>query len=131
MGQACAQKMLEQKYGKIVNIASVAWLGNIGQTNYAASKAGLVGMTRTWALELARAGINVNAIAPGLIETQMTDAIPAEVKEKFLQKIPLKKMGKPEDIASLVTFLASDEAQYITGQCIQIDGGLTTGISGT
>ena len=130
VGQACAKRMIEQKYGKIVNIASIAWLGNIGQTNYSASKAGLVGMTRTWALELARAGINVNAIAPGLIETQMTDAIPAEVKDKFLAKIPMKRMGKPEDIAALVTFLASDEAHYITGQCIQIDGGLTTGGGG-
>lgn len=130
MSQAVAKKMMEQKYGKILNIASVAWLGNVGQTNYSASKAGLVGMTRTWALELAKYGINVNAIAPGLIETEMTKQIPEEVKEKFIQKIPLKKMGKPSDIAALVTFLCSDEANYITGQCLQIDGGLTVGISG-
>lgn len=131
MGQACAKIMIEQNYGKIVNLASVAWLGNIGQTNYSASKAGVVGLTRTWALELARYQINVNAIAPGLIDTQMTQAIPQEVKDKFIQKIPLKRIGKPEDIAAIVAFLSSDEAGYISGQCIQVDGGLTTGISGT
>lgn len=130
MGQACAKVMMEKNYGKIVNLASIAWLGNIGQTNYAASKAGVVGMTRTWALELSRYQINVNAIAPGLIDTQMTQAIPAEVKDKFINRIPLKRIGKTDDIAALVTFLASDEANYITGQCIQIDGGLTCGISG-
>lgn len=130
MGQACAKIMVEQKYGKIVNLASIAWLGNIGQTNYAASKAGVVGLTRTWALELARYQINVNAIAPGLIDTQMTQAIPQEVKDKFIQKIPFKRIGKPEDIASIVAFLSSDEANYITGQCIQVDGGLTTGSAG-
>ncbi len=131
MGQACAKVMMEKKYGKIVNLASIAWLGNIGQTNYSASKAGVVGLTRTWALELARYQINVNAIAPGLIDTQMTQAIPAEVKEKFINKIPMRRIGKPEDIAAIVCFLASDEANYITGQCIQIDGGLTTGGAGT
>ncbi len=130
MGQACAKVMMEKKYGKIVNLASIAWLGNIGQTNYSASKAGVVGLTRTWALELARYQINVNAIAPGLIDTQMTQAIPAEVKEKFINKIPMRRIGKPEDIAAIVCFLASDEANYVTGQCIQIDGGLTTGGAG-
>lgn len=130
MGQACAKVMMEQKAGRIVNLASVAWLGNIGQTNYSASKAGVVGMTRTWALELARYNVNVNAIAPGLIDSALTQAIPAEVKEKFIAKIPLRRIGEPRDIANLVAFLASDEAAYITGQCIQIDGGLTTGISG-
>ncbi len=130
MGQACAKVMMTQNYGKIVNLSSIAWLGNVGQTNYSASKAGVVGMTRTWALELSRYQINVNAIAPGLIDTQMTQAIPQEVKDKFIQKIPLKRMGKADDIAALVAFLSSDEANYITGQCIQIDGGLTCGISG-
>ncbi len=129
MGQACAKLMMEQKYGRIVNLASVAWLGNIGQTNYSASKAGVVGMTRTWALELARYGITANAIAPGLIESVLTQQIPAEVKEKFVQKIPLKRIGRPEEIAGLVAYLVSDDASYITGQCIQIDGGLSTGIS--
>lgn len=131
MGQACAKVMMEQKYGKIVNLSSIAWLGNIGQTNYSASKAGVVGMTRTWALELSRYQINVNAVAPGLIDTQMTQAIPAEVKEKFIGKIPMRRMGKPDDIAAIITFLVSDEANYITGQCIQVDGGLTTGGAGT
>ena len=130
MGQACAKAMMENKYGKIVNLSSIAWLGNIGQTNYSASKAGVVGLTRTWALELARFQINVNAIAPGLIDTQMTQAIPAEVKEKFIGKIPMRRIGKPEDIAAIVCFLSSDEANYITGQCIQVDGGLTTGGAG-
>jgi 3-oxoacyl-[acyl-carrier protein] reductase len=131
MGQACAKAMMEKKYGKILNLSSIAWLGNVGQTNYSASKAGVVGLTRTWALELARYQINVNAIAPGLIDTQMTQSIPAEVKEKFIGKIPMRRMGKPEDIAALICFLCSDEANYITGQCIQIDGGLTTGGAGT
>jgi 3-oxoacyl-[acyl-carrier protein] reductase len=129
MGQACARVMMEQKYGKIVNLASVAWLGNVGQTNYSASKAGVVGMTRTWAIELARYNINVNAIAPGLIDSVLTQQIPPEVKEKFVQRIPLKRIGEPEDIARLVCFLASDDASYVTGQTIQIDGGLSTGIS--
>lgn len=130
MGQACAKAMMEQKYGKIINLASVAWLGNIGQTNYSASKAGVVGMTRTWALELAKYNINVNAIAPGLIDSHLTQAIPAEVKDKFIQRIPLKRIGQPENIANLIAFLASDASSYITGQCIQIDGGLSVGISG-
>jgi 3-oxoacyl-[acyl-carrier protein] reductase len=129
MGQACAKVMMEQKYGKIVNLASVAWLGNIGQTNYAASKAGVVGMTRTWAIELARYNINVNAIAPGLIESALTQQIPADVKEKFINRIPLKRIGSPDDIANIICFLVSEQSSYITGQCIQIDGGLSTGIS--
>jgi 3-oxoacyl-[acyl-carrier protein] reductase len=89
-----------------------------------------VGLTRTWALELARFGINVNAIAPGLIDTQMTQAIPQEVKDKFIQRIPAKRMGSVEELAALVCFLSSDEAGYITGQTLQIDGGLTTGSAG-
>lgn len=130
MGQACAKAMMLNHYGKIVNLASIAWLGNVGQTNYSASKAGVVGMTRTWALELARYQINVNAVAPGFIDTQMTQAIPAEIKEKFMQKIPLKRFGKPEDIAAIITFLCSDESNYLSGQCIQVDGALTAGVSG-
>lgn len=131
MGQACAKIMMEQNYGKIVNLSSIAWLGNIGQTNYSASKAGVVGLTRTWALELSRYQINVNAVAPGLIDTQMTQAIPSEVKDKFISKIPMRRIGKPDDIAAIICFLSSDEANYVTGQCIQVDGGLTTGGAGT
>ena len=130
MGQACVKVMMEQKSGKIVNLASVAYLGNIGQTNYSASKAGVVGMTNTWALELAKYNINVNAIAPGFIDSVLTQQVPAEIKEKFIQRIPLKKMGHPDDIANLIFFLVSDSSAYITGQCIHIDGGLTAGISG-
>lgn len=127
MGQACAQEMMSQNYGKIINISSVAWHGNIGQTNYSAAKAGVVGMTFTWALELAKYNINVNAIAPGFIDSVLTQQIPSEIKQKFIERIPAKKMGKPEDIANLVAFLVSDSSQYITGQCIAIDGGLTVG----
>jgi 3-oxoacyl-[acyl-carrier protein] reductase len=130
MGQACAKVMMEQKYGKILNLSSVAWKGNVGQTNYSASKAGVVGMTSTWAIELAKYNINVNAIAPGFIDSVLTQQIPAEVKEKFIQRIPLKRIGQPEDIAHLIAFLVSDYSAYITGQCIHIDGGLTAGISG-
>jgi 3-oxoacyl-[acyl-carrier protein] reductase len=130
MGQACAKQMIDQKSGKIINLASVAWLGNIGQTNYSASKAGVVGMTRTWALELSRYGISVNAIAPGFFDTILTQQIPDEVKQKFIQRIPLKRVGNPEEIAALVAYLASDESSYMTGQVLQIDGGLSVGING-
>jgi 3-oxoacyl-(acyl-carrier-protein) reductase len=129
MGQACAKVMSEQKYGKIVNLASIAWLGNVGQTNYSAAKAGVVGMTRTWALELSRYGINVNAVAPGMIDTPMTQTVPKEIMDKFIQRIPLKRLGNPDDIAALVAYLASDESSYMTGQVLQIDGGLAVGIN--
>ena len=128
MGQACAGPMMERKSGSIVNIASVAWLGNIGQTNYSASKAGVVGMTCTWALELARYGIRANAIAPGLVESVLTRQIPPELRDKFLKKIPLGRIGEPSEIASLVAFLASDASSYVTGQVIHACGGLSVGI---
>lgn len=127
--QAAAALMVEQKWGRIINLASVAAYGNIGQTNYSASKAAVIGMTKTVALELSKYGITVNAIAPGMFESALTQAVPQEVKEKFLQRIPLKRMGSPDEIGALAAFLASEEAAYVTGQTITIDGGLSVGIS--
>ncbi len=121
--QACAKTMSEKKYGKIINLSSVASRGNFGQTNYSAAKAGLVGMTKTWALELSRYGINVNAIAPGLIETDMTKSIPQPVLEGLTSRIPMKRMGSVTEIAHLICFLASDDASYIQGELIHINGG--------
>lgn len=128
VGKAFLPKMVEQKYGKIINLSSVSWMGNIGQANYSAAKAGILGLTHTWAIEFARYGINVNAIAPGFFETPMIESIPAEVKEKLVQKIPLKRVGNPKEIAALVAFLASDESSYLTGQLIHLDGGLSVGL---
>ena len=113
--------------GSIINISSVSYLGNIGQTNYAAAKAGVNGMMRTWALELARFNIRVNSIAPGLMETDMTMAIPEKIKTPMIERIPMRRMGKPEEFAALVAFLASDDASYITGQVICIDGASSIG----
>ena len=123
-GQACARIMVEQKYGKIVNISSVASRGNFGQTNYSATKAGVIGMTKTWALELSKYNINVNAIAPGLISTEMTQSIPNNVREAMISKVPLKRMGEPQDVAELACFLSSDESSYIQGEVIHLNGGL-------
>ncbi len=109
--------------GSVVNLSSVAYKGNFGQTNYSGAKAAIVGMTRTWALELSRYQIRVNAIAPGLIQTAMTDSIPEDVREQMVDKIPLKRMGQPEEIANLVAFLISKKASYIQGQTIHINGG--------
>jgi NAD(P)-dependent dehydrogenase (short-subunit alcohol dehydrogenase family) len=125
--QACSRSMVEQRYGKIVNIASRAFLGNIGQANYSASKGGLVSLTRTSALELARFGINVNCIAPGPMDTPMVRTIPQDVFERMLKSIPLGRIGKPLDIANTVLFLVSDEASFITGQTIFVCGGRSIG----
>ena len=116
--------MRENSYGRIINLASVIGLcGNFGQTAYAASKAGVIGFTKSLAYEGAAKGITVNAIAPGFIETEMVKEIPEEVKEKIVSRIPMKKYGLTEDIAKLAVFLASDDAKYITGQVINVNGG--------
>ncbi len=123
--KAVSKVMIKQRSGKIVNIASIIGLiGYVGQANYAASKAGIIGLTKACAKELAPRGINVNAIAPGFIQTEMTQSLSAEVKERMLQAIPLKKFGAPADVAMLAAFLASDKAGYITGEVIKVDGGL-------
>jgi 3-oxoacyl-[acyl-carrier protein] reductase len=117
--------MIKQKYGRIVNIASVVGLmGNIGQSNYAASKAAIIGFTKSVAREVASRGITVNAIAPGFIETAMTEVLSEKVKEAFKQIIPIGRAGKPEDVSHAIKFLLSDDASYITGQVINIDGGM-------
>jgi 3-oxoacyl-[acyl-carrier protein] reductase len=117
--------MIRQKEGKIVNISSVIGLtGNIGQANYAASKAGVIGLTKSVAKELARKNITCNVITPGFIQTEMTDTLGLEQISNIKNQIPLKKLGKPDDVANLVVFLSSDRANYITGQVISVDGGL-------
>lgn len=118
--------MIAQRYGRIVNISSIVGIiGNAGQANYSASKAGMIGFTKSMARELASRGITVNAVAPGYIQTEMTEKLNEEQKQKLLQNIPLGRMGKPEDIAKVVAFLCSKEADYITGQVIAVDGGMT------
>lgn len=118
--------LLKQRSGKIINISSVSGImGNAGQANYSASKAGIIGLTKAVAKELASRGINVNAVAPGYVETDMTGVLPDSVKEGLLAQIPLGRTGKPEDIAKAVVFLASGNADYITGQVLAVDGGMT------
>ena len=120
-----SRQMLRQRSGRIISMASVVGIaGNAGQANYAASKAGIIGMTKSAARELASRGITVNAVAPGFIETEMTAVLSEEVKKASAAQIPLGHFGKPEDIAKTVAFLASDDAAYITGQVIQVDGGM-------
>ena len=123
--QALMRPMIKQRSGRIINISSIAGLtGNAGQANYSASKAGLIGLTKTLARELASRGITVNAVAPGLIETDMTTVLSEEIRQAILQNVPLGKLGEPDDIAGAVAYLASPEAKYITGQVLTVDGGM-------
>lgn len=126
--QAVAPYMINQKAGSIVNASSVVGLdGNFGQTNYVATKAGVIGMTKVWARELGGSNIRVNAVAPGMILTEMLLSMPKDVLAAFEQKPPLKRLGTPEEVANLYLFLASDEASYISGEVIRVDGGIVIG----
>lgn len=123
--KAVTRQMMKQRAGRIINISSIVGVaGNAGQANYVAAKAGVIGLTKTTAQELASRNILVNAIAPGFITTEMTEGLPEDLKEGMLKQIPLAKLGQPEDIAKAVVFFASDSANYITGQTLQIDGGM-------
>ncbi|WP_028330332.1 3-oxoacyl-ACP reductase FabG [Brachyspira alvinipulli] len=124
MTREAAKIMREKEYGRIINISSMSWLGNIGQSNYAASKAGVIGVTKTAARELAKKGITCNAICPGFIETDMTRSVPEKVWDIMISKIPAGRAGTPEDVGNMVAFLSSDEASYINGQIIEVSGGM-------
>ena len=125
MMKAVNRIMMKQRYGRIVNLSSVTGLmGNMGQTNYAEAKAGILGMTKSYAREVASRGITVNAVAPGFIDTDMTEAMPEGAKDKIVTEIPMGRTGKPEDVAEAVAFLASEQAGYITGEVLRVDGGM-------
>ncbi len=125
--KAISSIMIENKSGKIINTSSVVALyGNFGQTNYVASKSGVIGLTKVWARELGKYNINVNAVAPGFIETDMLKTIPENILKDILEKVPLKRAGKPEDIANAYAFLASDEAGFINGITLSVDGGMVS-----
>ncbi len=125
MAKAVSRQMLRQRSGRIVNLASIVGItGNAGQVNYSASKAGIIGLTKSLALEMASKGITVNAVAPGFIKTDMTDALAASTGEKIKDSIPLGRMGTTEDVADVIAFLSGDESRYVTGQTICVDGGM-------
>ena len=126
--QAAAVPMIEAGAGRIVNTSSIGALGNIGQANYAASKAGVIGLTKTLALEWARFGVSVNCVAPGATKTQMTAGIPEKLMEGLVAKIPMRRLAEPEEIAAAHLFFASDQAAYITGQVLFVDGGISVGV---
>ncbi|TXK77480.1 3-oxoacyl-[acyl-carrier-protein] reductase [Paenibacillus sp. N3.4] len=123
--KAVTRPMMKQRFGRIINISSVVGvIGNPGQANYVAAKAGVIGLTKATAKELSSRGITVNAVAPGFIETDMTDKLSAEMREHMLKQIPLERLGQPEEIAKVVRFLASEDASYMTGQTLHVDGGM-------
>ncbi|NEU29408.1 3-oxoacyl-[acyl-carrier-protein] reductase [bacterium LRH843] len=123
--KAVTRQMMKQRYGRIINVASVVGvLGNAGQANYVAAKAGVIGLTKTMARELANRNIHVNAVAPGFIESDMTDVLSDELKNQLLTQIPLASLGKPEQVANVIRFLASSDADYMTGQTLHVDGGM-------
>ena len=123
--RAVVMGMMKNRFGRIINMASIVGvMGNAGQANYAASKGGLIAMTKSIAAEVASRGVTANCIAPGFVKTPMTDVLPDNVKQKLLSSIPMEKLGEPEDIANLAVFLASEESGYITGQTININGGM-------
>ena len=125
LNQAAVKKMMRQRYGRIINMSSViAYSGNAGQANYAASKAGMIGMSKSIALEIASIGITVNCVAPGFIDTPMTEVIPENIQQEIRERIPMGRTGKPEEVANAVLFLASDEASYITGSTVHVNGGM-------
>ena len=128
LSKRALKSMIRRRWGRVINMSSVvATSGNVGQANYIAAKAGLEGLTRALAQEVASRGVTVNAIAPGFIETDMTRAMSDKAREAILQRVPMKRMGSPEEVAGLIQYLASDEASYITGQTIHINGGLLMG----
>jgi 3-oxoacyl-[acyl-carrier protein] reductase len=125
--RASAKIMMKQRYGRIINITSIVGeMGNLGQVNYSAAKAGIIGLTKSAAKELGSRGITVNAVSPGFIETDMTRNLPENIRNKYVEGIPLGRLGAPEDVAKVVAFLASDSSSYITGEVVRVNGGLYT-----